>query len=191
MEHFPLTAAIFEGSLVAVAIVLGWFLGTPPLKTFSADWRGALWGIVAAMPPLALFWVCLRCPWRPLKRIAQIIDEILVPLFRDCRAMELAAIAALAGLGEEMLFRGVVQMAVAEKVGGPYGPWLGLAVSAVLFGLLHSVTPTYAMLAGLIGLYLGWIWLVSQNLLVPVVAHGAYDFLVLWYFVRGRRVGNR
>ena len=86
-------------------------------------------------------------------------------------------IAALAGIGEETLFRGVIQAAVAQHVGGPRGVWLGLLVAAVLFGLLHPVTPMYAVLAGAIGLYLGWLWLVGGNLLLPIVTHGVYDFV--------------
>ena len=112
---------------------------------------------------------------------------MLVPLFRDCRLAELAIIATLAGIGEEMLFRGVIQAAAAQEIGGQRGVWLGLLLASVLFGLLHPITPTYAILAGLIGLYLGGLWLASGNLLTPVVAHGAYDFLALVYLVKVRR----
>ena len=42
------------------------------------------------------------------------------------------------------------------------------------------------LLAGLIGLYLGWIWLASGNLLTPMVTHGVYDFLALAYLVKVR-----
>ena len=55
----------------------------------------------------------------------------------------------------------------------------------MLFGLAHPITPFYAILAGLIGVYFGWLMIASENLLVPVVAHGAYDFVALIYLVRG------
>lgn len=189
MKHFALTAAAFEGSLVLVAIALGWLLGQPPLETFRFDAYGAAIGITATLPPLGLLWLCLKCPWRPFQTITQILDEMLVPLFRDCGIVQLAIIAALAGLGEEMLFRGVLQPAVAQGIGGPYGVWLGLFIVAVLFGLLHPITPTYAILAGLIGLYLGWLWLAYGNLLAPIITHGLYDFLALAYLVRRRESG--
>lgn len=188
-KHFALTAAAFEGSLVLVAMVLGWLLGQPPLATFRPDVHGTAIGIAATLPPLGLFWLCLKCPWRPLQTITQILDEMLVPLFRDCSMVQLVIIAALAGVGEEMLFRGVLQPAVAEGIGGPYGVWLGLFIAAILFGLLHPITPTYAILAGLIGVYLGWLWLACGNLLAPIITHGLYDFLALTYLVRRRRDG--
>jgi membrane protease YdiL (CAAX protease family) len=56
-----------------------------------------------------------------------------------------------------------------------------------LFGLLHFITPSYALFAGLTGLYLGGLWILTRNLLVPITAHGAYDFLALVYLTRVRR----
>jgi hypothetical protein len=185
-KHFALTAAIFEGGLAVVAIALGWLLGQPPIKTLHLDLYQAALGIAATLPPLALFWFCLKCPLRPFQTIARILDEAIVPLFRDCRFTELAVIAALAGIGEEMLFRGVIQAGLAQQIGGPRGIWLGLLMAAALFGLLHSITPTYAVLAGSIGLYLGWLWLMCGNLLAPIVTHGVYDFLALLYLVRAK-----
>ena len=35
MKHFALTAAVFEGSLMVVAIALGWLLAAPPLTDVS------------------------------------------------------------------------------------------------------------------------------------------------------------
>jgi len=187
-RHFALMAVAFEGGLVAVALGLGWLVGQDPLESFHWSLADAGWGAVATLPPLALLWLCLKCPIRPAKRMVRVVDELLAPLFRDCRILDLAVISALAGLSEEMLFRGVIQQAVADAMPGPAGMWLGLAVAAILFGLAHRVTNTYALFAGLIGLYLGAVWLITDNLLVPITAHALYDFLALIFWVRIRRV---
>ncbi len=46
--------------------------------------------------------------------------------------------------------------------------WLGpsgaLLLASALFGLAHFLTPTYAALAALLGLYLGGLLIVSDNL---------------------------
>ena len=183
-NHFALTAAAFEGGLIVVAIALGWLVDQPPLATFHLDFYSVALGVAATLPPLGLFWLCMKMPLGPLQTIARILDEILIPLFLECGPMQLLVIAALAGMGEEMLFRGVIQAAVAQQIGGTAGIALGLLIAAILFGLLHPITPTYALLAGLIGLYLGWVWLASENLLTPIIAHGLYDFLALAYLVR-------
>jgi membrane protease YdiL (CAAX protease family) len=187
---FAVTAALFEGALAVLAVCLGWALNRPPLATFRLNSIGLGWGIFATLPPLALLWLCIKSPWRPFARIMQLLDETFIPFFRQCRMLELAVIALLAGLGEEMLFRGIVQGWVTDKVGGPYGVGIGLAVAAVIFGLLHGITFTYALLAGGIGLYFGAIWLATGNLLVPITSHALYDFLALLYFVHLRKSKN-
>ena len=188
-KNFALTAAAFEGSLVAVAIAMGWLLGSPPLVTFRFDWQDAFLGLAATLPPLGAFWLCLKLPLGPLRTIARFLEEMLVPMFRDCGLVQLAILAVLAGVGEEMLFRGVVQATAAAWIGEPHGVTLGLLIAAVLFGLLHAVTPTYAVLAGLIGLYLGWLWLAVGNLLAPIVVHALYDFVALAYLVKVKSKG--
>ncbi|MCE5269280.1 MAG: CPBP family intramembrane metalloprotease [Planctomycetaceae bacterium] len=186
MKRFAATAALFEGGLAVLAIALGWLLGQPATAAFHLNLRDTVIGLVATLPPLVAFCLCLKCPIQPLQEVARIVDELIVPLFRDCSILQLAIISALAGLGEEMLFRGVIQTAVAAEIGGPHGPWLGLLVAAMLFGLLHPMTPTYALLATLIGAYLGWLLIATGNLLVPVITHAVYDFLALLYFLRWR-----
>jgi membrane protease YdiL (CAAX protease family) len=98
-------------------------------------------------------------------------------------AITLVLISLLAGLGEEMLFRGVLQGFAARWL----GPTVGLVIGSALFGLLHPITWTYGLLATGLGLYLGVVWLVSDNLLVVVIAHALYDFLVLVYLLRIQR----
>jgi membrane protease YdiL (CAAX protease family) len=59
------------------------------------------------------------------------------------------------------------------------GAWRALAVTSGLFGLLHPITPAYIVMAGLLGAYLGAVWIVTGNLLTVIVAHALYDFLAL------------
>ena len=185
--HFPLVAAVFEGGLAVVALAAGWALGHHPLATFHWEWSAAGWGLVAAAGPLAALWLCLRWSWRPIERLVEVVDRLILPLFKSCGPAEMAIIALLAGLGEEMLFRGVVQAATADWIGGQAGVWVGLLVAALLFGLAHLITPAYGVFAGLIGLYFGGLWLWTGNLLAPIVAHAVYDFLALIYLRRRHR----
>ena len=63
-------------------------------------------------------------------------------------------------------------------------PWAGLAGASLLFGLAHFLTVSYAMLASLVGLYLGVLLLLSGNLLVPIVVHALYDLIALIVLIR-------
>jgi len=46
------------------------------------------------------------------------------------------------------------------------------------------LTPTYAILATLIGVYFGGLVLWTENLLPAIIAHGVYDFAALVYLTR-------
>lgn len=185
-DHFALIAALFEAFLVFLAVGLGWLFGFSPMERLRWDISGLGWGLVATLPALLLFWLCLICPWKPLAEMTRIVDRRIVPMFRDCRVGEMAAISLLAGIGEELLFRGLLQGGVANYVGGLPGIWLGLLVGGVVFGLAHPVSKTYAIIITLIGFYLGGLYLLSGNLLAPITTHAVYDWLVLVYLTRVR-----
>ncbi len=176
----------FEGALAVLAVILGWLLGRNPLATLH--WSVADFGLAAAaaLVPLLVLIPCVVWPIGPLAELLHVVEEQLVPLFVGCRLIDLAIISVLAGIGEEMLFRPIVQLSIAELVGGSAGVWVGLAGAAALFAAAHWITTTYAVVAGLIGLYLGWLWIVSGNLLVPIATHAVYDFVVIVYLVRFR-----
>jgi membrane protease YdiL (CAAX protease family) len=107
----------------------------------------------------------------------QEVNGKLVPAFARCTIFELVLISFLAGVGEEALFRGVIQSVLA----GWFSPWLALLLTSALFGLGHLITPAYAVIAGLLGFYLGAIALAYGNLLVVMIAHGLYDLIALVY----------
>ncbi len=175
-------ALCFEGGLVLLAWGLGWVLNHSPTDQTQLRWQAVALGVVATGPLLLVMWWCTRWPWKPIQRLLRDVDETLVPLFADRSYFTLAFISILAGLGEEALFRGVLQTTLADLI----NPWAALVATSTLFGLAHLITPTYALMAGLIGLYLGVLSMTSGNLLVVIVVHALYDFAALVYLVRRR-----
>jgi len=190
-DSFVLTAFLFELGLGVAAIGGGLWLGFDPLRSISNRWsawfdnaQAVWWGVLAAAPLLAAMLSCERLPFAPLKRLRALVDQQLVPLFAPLSIFELAAISLAAGFGEEVLFRGFIQSGLATWIGPPSGTMGGLLWAAILFGACHWLTPTYALLATVVGIYLGLLYLWTDNLLAPLVAHAVYDFLALVYLTR-------
>lgn len=175
-----------EGGLAILAIVLGWWPGIDPFASFTPDGRAAVVGLLAAAPMMAAFILLDRLPFSPFQRIQAFYTETLLPFLRDVTVFELAVISAAAGLGEEALFRGLLQAWLVES----WGLLGGVAAASALFGLLHMVTPTYAAVAALAGAYLGFVWIASENLLAPMLCHSAYDFGALLYLLRRHPPGE-
>jgi uncharacterized protein len=114
------------------------------------------------------------------------VELDVAPIFHGVGPVGLALIAVLAGLGEETLFRGVLQPWLAGLV----SPWPAVLLAAVLFGAMHPVSPMYAVLAGLAGAYFGALLVLTGNLLAPIIAHAGYDFVALLVLARLKPVGT-
>lgn len=173
--HAVRAAILFEGLLVVAAYFLGELVNRPPGERILWNAVDALWGVVAALPPLALLIALMRLPLAAIDSVRKFCRDYLIPLFRAASWRHIVLVCALAGLGEEMLFRGFVQLGLTDAIGGTQGIVVGLAVASITFGLAHAATCAYAVAATVIGLYLGAVLLVTGNLLVPIVAHAVYD----------------
>ncbi len=105
-----------------------------------------------------------------------------MPLLDKSSWSEIALIAVSAGVGEEMLFRGVVQASLGAWLGASWG----LALASLLFGLLHPISVAYMVITAILGLYLGVLWNLGGNLLAVMITHALYDFAALGYLLRIR-----
>jgi len=54
----------------------------------------------------------------------------------------------------------------------------------LVFGGLHALTPMYFFLTFAMGIYFGYLVLLTDSLLPAVVAHGLYDYIALLYIMR-------
>jgi uncharacterized protein len=178
--RFVRNAILFEGTLALVAIALGRLLPTQPWEQIGWNWLGVGWGLAACVPLLATMLGLRQLRIGPLGQLNRVVDEFVVPLFAGCTILDFALISLVGGLGEELLFRGLIQAALAKWLGAA----AGIALASMLFGLAHIITPAYAALATMIGIYFGWLWLDTGNLLAPIVAHAVYDFAALVYLTR-------
>ena len=93
--------------------------------------------------------------------------------FWDAGALATPGIKQMAENGLTTLLVGEVETAITA-----------LALTSITFGLVHSVTRAYAVLATGIGLYLGGIMMLTESLLVPIVVHTLYDFVAFLVVLR-------
>lgn len=85
--------------------------------------------------------------------------------------LNLAVIAVLPALLEEWLFRGCVL-----RVFRAYGDWFAIILSALLFGLMHG-NIVQIPFAFIVGLLLGWLYVSTDNIWLPIAVHFANNAL--------------
>ncbi len=173
------TALAVECSLGLIAIALGWIFTVPATADLQWQLRAFLLGAAATLPMLFLFVVFLRVETPAIAELRGLLDQFVVNVFGSAGPLELAAVAAAAGIGEELLFRGFLQAAFEPGLGA----WGALVAASLLFGLAHAVSFAYFAMATVFGAWLGWIWVLSGNLFVPITAHALYDLVALWFFL--------
>lgn len=184
------TAVLFELSLGAIALILGWTLGPDaramiPKLTLENSWpvvSGILYGCGAAIPVVIFIDLIRRLPFESVRQLERLGESGVFKALMELRGIELVLISICAGVGEELLFRGWLMGFLAS--GGEGGPSsfelaAALVASSIAFGLVHPITKLYVFIAALMGIYFGVLLIWTENLLVPIAAHAAYDAIQL------------
>jgi membrane protease YdiL (CAAX protease family) len=80
-------------------------------------------------------------------------------------------------LGEELVWRGVVQAALVQRL----GPWRGITAAAATYALAHAPlgSPVLVMVAFLCGLFWSALRAATSSLVPTLVAHLVWSLLVL------------
>jgi len=79
----------------------------------------------------------------------------------------LFVIAVLPAIGEELVFRGVIQQQLMRRIANP---WVALLISAAIFSFIHFQFEGFLPRL-ILGLLLGWLYWKTQNFWVPALAH--------------------
>src|SRR3954454_24903004 len=182
-------AVIVEGAIALIALLWAWFLHLPLRDRIPHSGRPRLEaigrGLLATLPMLVLFWWLVHSNLASLRKLREQVEWLVREMFPEGNIGQFAMVAALAGVGEELLFRGVVQMKLSDWT----TPVVGLAIASLLFGLAHALSKIYFLFAIAVGAFLGWLVLRYNDLVGPMVAHGLYDFLALSYLARSASRG--
>lgn len=108
-----------------------------------------------------------------LRQAEEQANEMLKALLHMDDGWELLAnlglIALLPAVGEELVFRGVVQQQIERLV---RSPWLAIVLAGTVFSVAHFQFEGFLPRL-LLGILLGWLYWRFQNFWVPVAAHFA------------------
>lgn len=167
-----LIAFVVEGVVFGLALLLAYWMQIELNPAPNDLARELIIGLLATVPLVVLF-VATMSEYGDRSSVLSNLKRIMLQdirrIFIHARFFDLVAIAAAAGVAEEMLFRGILQ------------PQLGLLPASVLFGLVHFVTPTYAVAATLMGIYIGLVFSVFESLFAVILLHALYDLYALMY----------
>jgi len=203
LARIAIFVAWFVGFMVVAQfgfLALGWGKGAPILQRDLAQF------VARALVPLAAYLILVKAiERRPLGELAPrslvpqgllgvliglaLFSAVVAVLWlagsyeatgTDPGAPWLGALLVVglgAGIGEEIMFRGVLFRIVEEGL----GTWWALAISALLFGALHIANPgatlwSSAAIAIEAGLLFGLLYHVTRSLAICMGVHAAWNF---------------
>lgn len=169
-------ALAVQGGVVLLALLVAWVLAIPLKTMVRWDGASALWGLLAVPPMLLVYFISPG-----LRKLAM---ESLGNSLRQLRWWELVGLAALAGFGEELLFRGVLYEGLAR-----WDVRAAIVLSNLAFGMLHALSLNYFLVTTGIGLAMHFLAEATgtRNLLAPMIAHGVYDLVAFVLLIRETR----
>jgi len=167
LESLSRTQVLIAMGVTAVVLLLvtKLWIQFGSVSLLSAEWSvqaillgiGLGLGITAASSLVYAAWAAYR----------QSADYYLKLVLKPLVVPDLVWLGLLPGLSEEILFRGLMLPAFGLNNEG-------LIISSLCFGVLHLSTPKqwpYVVWATIVGMLLGGSVLLTENLLVPIVAH--------------------
>jgi membrane protease YdiL (CAAX protease family) len=168
----------FYGGFAAIAYAVmfwwyGWALFVPAPGWF-------FWSVIAWIAGVAVCWLSKELlgqfDW------AREMESEFVNILGPLELGEVLILAASSAIGEESVFRGVLQ------------PWLGLVNATLVFALVHAPMSKklrpWPIFALAIGFLLGGLTWVSGSIIPPIVTHATVNGLNLYVIgERARRLG--
>jgi membrane protease YdiL (CAAX protease family) len=104
-------------------------------------------------------------------RWASLLEAAIYNVFGPLEKSTIAFLALLSSVGEEFFFRGVLQ------------PEIGYIFTSIIFGSIHFIPQKvflpWTIFAIIMGFILGWLYLYSDNLIFPIITHGAINYINL------------
>lgn len=128
--------------------------------------------LIASMP--FVFYVFQINKLIPVPEAMQVVAEQATKTIKALMRMptiwdfvaNLLLIAVLPALGEELLFRGLIQRQLMRRM----SPWVAIIVTGALFSFFHFQVDGF-LPRWLLGILLGWVFWQTGNFWVPVLLH--------------------
>jgi len=172
-----------QAVMLVLALLLLHYCDIEPRLASAQPARDLLLALAGAALTFFWAWGTLRLGERFELGFLQTIRQDglkLRPVFEQMSGVQIGLVSLAAGVCEELLFRGFLQVWWAGYV----GLWPAMVLASLVFGLVHFASWVYFIAATVIGLILGTVYLVTDSLLLVMAWHALYDIAAIWVIAR-------
>ncbi len=165
--------------LILIIGVLFSFISAPWQWLGRYGWLALPLGVLLGMVIYLMSYFVSCSPWTKSESMHELLST-LHQLFKNFTWPQIIIVSVLAGVGEELLIRGVLQSFLVSSA----GPFLGIVIASLVFGLLHFMTKTYVLLTFVLGMLFGIAFYCSNSIVLVMVGHAVYDIFAFAVIVK-------
>lgn len=182
-QRAPGLGVVLASQLAIVLLgVAGIWLLNVSLPAAKIGWvLASIFGIALAVITFAIFLSVYRFGGRFAQTLLTDLQRVW-GLFAGYSWGKMIVVATLAGIGEELLFRGFAQTWLNNYM---VIAW-AILISSIIFAMLHYLSYAYFICAVLMSIAFGIGYYLSGSLLMVIVWHGVYDLIALAVIVKYR-----
>ncbi|MDZ4263342.1 MAG: type II CAAX endopeptidase family protein [Pseudomonadota bacterium] len=166
-------------AIVAVGMFLIWAFSVQTPDAKIGRLYAVAMGTLFAMVTFLLFTLIYRFGGKFAQALLNDTRRVS-GIFSGYSLGHLACVAALAGVGEELLFRGFLQLWLSSH----FAIIWAILVASIIFGFLHYLSHAYFISVTLMSIAFGAAYYITDSLLMVMVWHGVYDFIALVVLVK-------
>ena len=177
---------VFIPSLVLMLIAFGLvflFADFSVSILFEFNFNSLFWSLCIGAVLGIGFFVLMALIMVSVRPFYSKIDDITKQLhvfFHGFSWTMIVLLSLAAGIGEELLFRGLIQRYLVYL----FNPLWGIILASVIFGVCHYLNRLYVFLAFSMGFLIGGIYHFTNNLLLVMTLHAVYDFFAFTAIVK-------
>jgi len=164
--------------ILSLGVALSW-LHAPWQWLGDLGWSAVFYGVALGLVIYLLGFIFSCSPWTKTRAMHDLLTT-LHQLFQNFSWPQIVAVSLLAGIGEELLIRAVLQTFLVSNV----GVFWGIVSASFIFGLLHFMTKTYVFLTFALGLLFGIAFHYSDSIVLVMIAHTIYDIIAFAMIVK-------
>lgn len=172
-------ALLFQGGIGVIGLLAILIFGIPVLLVGPGLWPSLIFGALGATLTYAALLLLTRVPGLFPENLERQMQG-LYDFASGYSPIVLVLLSLLAGVGEELLFRGAIQGWLMVYT----DPMTAVLAASVLFGVVHYVSFTYFLVATGLGLILGAAYVLSESLALVMIWHALYDMIALFCLLR-------
>lgn len=163
-----------ESGIAVAAFGIGIFFNRSPIQDLRWSLKEFLIGLAGTLPLLGIVQLLLYLRVKAVADAHRFLLKHVGPLLDECGFRHLVLLSLLAGVCEELLFRGVLYPLCL-----PSGVVAAVIITNALFGCAHWISPAYVLITFTMGLWLTALLHCTpeRSLLAPMTTHTVYDFI--------------